>query len=815
MKRRTAGLPLALVVGLAASLAALPPAASALEANLQRTNAAPSVIVPRGNQFSDSLASPMADKRSQLRQDALADVLRGQARSQRINGSLVVDRGAKVQGAGRQYVELANERTDRVFVLLVEFGDQRHPDFPDADVSDFYPGPFRFDGPQFNQIPRPAADDNVTIWRPDFDRRYFQKLIFGQRSNKLSLREYYETQSSGRYSIAGDVSAVVRVPYNEARYGRPFEGVLYGAPCTLQSLVCSNTWPLIGDAMKQWVADQKAAGKSDAEIAAYLASFDHFDRYDHDGDGDFNEPDGYLDHVLIVHAGGAREDADLVYGEDAINSHTSYAFYTDAGQTGPAFNPLGGSQIDGTDYWIGDYTIQAENGGLSAIAHEHGHDLGLPDEYDRYQALLGSWDYDGTQGFWTLMCQARLSAPGDGTIGNRLGDLGVWDKLVLGWLDYEVAFAGEDRTIELGPHEYNTSKPQALVVVLPDHPAPIPLPTPPEGVRQWWSGEANSYAASLSRQDIVVPASGATLTMQMAYNIEEDFDAAFVEVESPAGSDDWIALPTSSVDPDAGTAVEDGIDGYSDYVPATFDLAPYAGQTIGLRIRYVTDPFGLGANPSAGWSGVLVDDIAVTSESTTVLADGAESPPNGWTSDGFSSVGATGIGLKSHYYLASYRSYRSFDRYLRSGPFMFGYPSQPKRVDHFPYQDGLLVNYWNTAIPDNDTFLHPGYGLILAVDAHPEVFFTALGYAFPGRDQLYDATFGLQPTDRFVLHAFDAPLVIPRRDAQPVFDDSDPLRFYTPFADAGTPWVGVVVAGAGVRLEVEKQTPNGMTVHLQ
>ena len=59
-----------------------------------------------------------------------------------------------------------------------------------------------------------------------------------------------------------------------------------------------------------------------------LATFDQWDRYDFDGDGNFNEPDGYIDHFQIVHAGGDEADGDPIQGEDAIWSHRWYAFQT-------------------------------------------------------------------------------------------------------------------------------------------------------------------------------------------------------------------------------------------------------------------------------------------------------------------------------------------------------------------------------------------------------------------------------------------------------------------------------------------------------
>mgnify|MGYP002651897403 CR=1 FL=1 len=63
---------------------------------------------------------------------------------------------------------------------------------------------------------------------------------------------------------------------------------------------------------------------------------------DHDGDGDFNEPDGYIDHFQAIHAGEGEEAGGGEQGEDAIWSHRWYAFSNNMGKDGPAQNKLGG-----------------------------------------------------------------------------------------------------------------------------------------------------------------------------------------------------------------------------------------------------------------------------------------------------------------------------------------------------------------------------------------------------------------------------------------------------------------------------------------
>ena len=70
---------------------------------------------------------------------------------------------------------------------------------------------------------------------------------------------------------------------------------------------------------------RRRPGRTTAQITADLKTFDQWDRYDYDGDGNFNEPDGYIDHFQIVHAGGDQADGDPQQGEDAIWSHRWYA----------------------------------------------------------------------------------------------------------------------------------------------------------------------------------------------------------------------------------------------------------------------------------------------------------------------------------------------------------------------------------------------------------------------------------------------------------------------------------------------------------
>jgi len=365
--------------------------------------------------------------------------------------------------------------------------------------------------------------------------------------------------------------------------------------------------------------------------------------------------------------------------------------------------------------WIGDYTIQPENGGRSVFFHEFGHDLGLPDDSN---ILSGG---DNNNEHWTLMAQSRLGAAGEEFIGDRAGDLGAWNKLQLGWLDYETVVAKAskaDKTIRLQAQALTTGKDaQAAVVVLPKKEVVTEMGTPASGTKQWFGGAANNLENTLTCQ-VTLPDGSATLAFQARWDIEDcgpdPCDYAYVEVSTDGST--WTALPGSITNAGEGNGIEGT---QATYVPATFDLSPYAGQTIGLRLRYSTDA-GAQGNTGSVLDGLFVDDIVITAGGGTVLADGAEDGANGWTLDGWSAVGASVSTLYDNYYIAGQRSYVSYDKYLEAGPYYFGYANTlPDYVDHYAYQQGLLISYWDTSYANNDTFAHPGSGRNLYVDAHP------------------------------------------------------------------------------------------------
>lgn len=597
----------------------------------------------RDRNVSDNLKHPLGSMQHALRQKVLEKQLRGEA----------VPEVAQVDG---KYVETTMIKKDRIWTVVGEFGNQINATYG-GDV-----------GPVHNQIPEPDRNvDNRNIWVPDFDQSHFEQILFDNTPGASSMHNFYKEQSSGLYTVTGEVTDWVQVPYNEANYGSDYCG----------SITCARTWLFVRDVLNAWYNQQIANGMSQADINAALAKYDVWDRYDYNGNGNFNEPDGYIDHFQTIHAGMGQETGGGPQGTNAIWSHRWYAFYGNIGSTGPSFNKFGGVQVGQSNFWVGDYTIEPENGGVGVFAHEFGDDLNLPDLYDTSGNTGGA---ENSTGWWTIMSQGSYGASGkpEDALGTKPIGFSALEKIFLGWAKTRWVNYGNDRNVWLGPAEWQTDDFQNLVVQLPTKYVDTNVGTPNAGSFFYYSGKGNDLDNSMTRQ-VTLPAGNPSLSAKIRYDIETDWDYFYVTVNGNG----VVTNRSTNTNPN-GQNFGNGITGNSggNYVDLTADLTAFAGQSVAIGFRYWTDGATVG-------DGVSVDDVAISGQS----ADGAETDP-GWTYDGF--VRTNGTVTTGYYnaYMAEYRQYLGFDEGLQTGPYNFGFLDNPDLqnwVEHFPYQDGLLV----------------------------------------------------------------------------------------------------------------------------
>ena len=233
-----------------------------------------------------------------------------------------------------------------------------------------------------------------------------------------------------------------------------------------------------------------------------------------------------------------------------------------------------------------------------------------------------------------------------------------------------------------------------------------------------------------------------------------------------------------------------------------------------FRFRYQTDG-------GVHLAGAFIRDIVVKSGGTTLYAD-----QEGWTptpaEGGFVWSDGTMTSSGDRYYLAENRTYVGYDSTLEVGPYQFSKGiTAPDWVEHFPFQDGLVVWAIDESYSDNNTIEHLGHGLALPVDANPVPITYPDGTMPSNRRQPFDAAFGLNPLDQVSLHkevmvgkgkkATVQTLAASSTPGmqKPTFSDADTHAYY----DESNPLAGVIVAGHGVSISVLSQVTGGtMTV---
>ncbi len=158
----------------------------------------------------------------------------------------------------------------------------------------------------------------------------------------------------------------------------------------------------------------------------------------------------------------------------------------------------------------------------------------------------------------------------------------------------------------------------------------------------WWSHRNDESDMRLSRIVNLRNAQQAEVRFWAWYDIEEDWDYAYVvvgtapdgRIESVHDTDiTWHVLD----DPDLNCTTSNpnnnsfgcGLTGSSDgWVELRADLSAYAGQDIVLGFEMITDA-------AVNLPGLAVDDITIIVDGKTLLSDDAESDAAGWVAEGF------------------------------------------------------------------------------------------------------------------------------------------------------------------------------------
>ncbi len=686
--------------------------------------------------------------------------------------------------------KLAQTGTDRVLILLVEFGGTNRftwtpgvstwdpygecdnsefdgTDYGNAAASAYFaakygisgPIAMTYTGPVHNLIERPrSADDEsgTMIWTPDFSPAFYSNMVFGsgvsliynrqdgsgvtQDFSGRSVNLYYRDASHGQYSIVGEVLGWLRVTNSVWWYGADqIPGRRSGANSASHNGGISGA----GSA-RQLVIDTIEAAKT-----AY-PSF-NWASYDQNGDG-------VIDRLWIIHAGLGEEDSPTLldrssYGEGGLWSHswTLASPYT---------------IVSGVSAY--SYIMMPENSGIAVLAHEFAHNLGAID-------LYAYGDGETSVGFWSLMSDDWVGTP----IGFQPPGIDPMHLDDWGWLDPVIVSDPATVTnVTIGQTSlFPTNNPGAVRGVRIDLPdGETPLSVQPSGAYQWWGGEQLYTDAGLSLTNrIDIPAGGASLIFNTAYDTESGYDDFLVQVSTDGGGS-WSDIASYS-----GTS-----SGFPSYRLLTNSLNAYANATINLRFWYHTDESYLGLGP-------FVDHVQIVSGVSTLFLDTADSGSSNWTLTSPWSLNNGSEPYARSYYLQWRNTSASggYDSGLGDPLWRFG-PATP----------GLLVWYFDGVYNDNEIASYmthsPSFGpkgRMLVVDSHPEPYqdpyWLALGYSneqacINSRSLMRDAAFGLSNTPDFSLKApwTHTPTNFAGRAGVSLF--SDALGYYP-----GLSWVGV------------------------
>ncbi|AQS40597.1 M6 family metalloprotease domain-containing protein [Shewanella psychrophila] len=567
-----------------------------------------------------------------------------------------------------------------------------------------------------------------------------------QGQNLLTGYQYYQAESGERFNFTGDIKGWFTAANNAAFYGGNDPD--------------NNNDDKAVDVLVKEAVTLAVVGMSPSE----LASYDVEDPFDADGDGNFNESDGFIDHVMLFHSSIGEEAGGGVLGNngaDAIWSHSSSV------STGASPGYL----IPGTGKKVFGYTIQPIDAAAGVVVHEFGHDLGLPDEYDTSNTGDGS-----PVGSWSVMSAGSWTGTIAGTEPTGFSPYArsyLQDRYKGRWINEQeillssIGASGLDVVIN---EAINHSLVNQVSIPLPS--ATIPFKQPYGGVYQYYSGQGHLINNALSFEIDLPISTPLTLTMKAHWNIEINYDYAQVMVDGVAISgnhtkaSNTVNMARDIITGDSGIIF--GAEGPNNWVDLEYDISAYAGRTNAqFSIVYKTDE-------NAGNYGFVIDDLQIKSGASEIYSDDGETP-NTMMLNGFSRIDGERPGAARRY-IVQLRSHNGVDAGL----------------DSHSYEPGVLMWLENFSYSDNNSNAHPGAGLIGVIDADQNLIGTK-----DSDTQVRDATFSMFNQSSY---AGDNHL-----SSISMFDDSQDYSAPT------QPQSGIILPELGLTMEVVAQSGDSST----
>ncbi|QSX33573.1 immune inhibitor A [Shewanella avicenniae] len=610
-------------------------------------------------------------------------------------------------------------KTVRVLAVLVDF-----PDLP------------------YNNNQLSPSDTNM--YYSSYPTSHYDGLLFsstgfrGPSGQTLrSAYQYYQSASGGSFSFTGEVIGWVRASQNAAYYG------------------ANDPDNDDNDMRAPELVEEAVTAAVSQMTSTELAQYDIEDPYDLDMDGNVNEPDGIIDHVMVFHSSIGEESGGGVLGDDAIWSHR---FFVANDATGV------GQRISGTNKRLFGYTIQPIDAGIGVCVHEFGHDLGLPDEYDSANDDNGS-----PVGEWSLMAEGSWTGYLQGSEPSGFSPYArsfLQERYEGKWqYQQSIAYAnlttsGMDYTL------YQATEADEINQLAIDLPSENTAFNPPySGSYQFYSGTGNMTTNEMAFNVTLPNSTPLTLSMKAKWDIEDEYDYAQVIINGAAVAGNYTLAnngTNNALNIITGKSSDLAAADSNGWVTLTFDLSAYAGSNRQIRIVYSTDQSVLG-------EGMQLDELSLTAGSNTVFSDNAETVNPSITFDGFARIDNTRPG-EPHRYLVQLRNYSDIDAGLSDSG----------------YEAGVLIWYENQNVADNEVNEHPGRNLIGVIDADQQLIGTS-----PTRVQIRDAAFSLfnqsgYPNDTSLLHTS-------------LFDDRDD------YSAPAKPAAGLVLPALGVIVEVVSQ----------